>query len=322
MTPNTRKTNLNEVVANETSKNFALRCTNTNESIWARFEMESMFQLVECRLFAPNPCNIYFNCRFRHPSFSTVFFVKVIIHRTELKNPKNFFFSSIERQMFQHFLLWVKYSWICINGFCACTRVCMRYRTECAVRALSSYHSSLMLMDSICCTISTGNLLQHSKLSPPFPPHLAKYCCRLFQTKTTITIFKNSCAAIHSSANNSLPLSLSRFRIFRFDIFRLSLKTVDDANDLIWLGPKGESVCMSCMYVRWAGETSAKSENCTQPRWENVSERASKNFCQMQNQIKMEFINININRFTSKLIAPVNASNGLHSARTSDAVMS
>lgn len=41
----------------------------------------------------------------------------------------------------------------------------------------------------------------------------------------------------------------------------------------------------------------------------------------MQNQIKMEFINININRFTSKLIAPVNASNGLHSAKTSDAVM-
>lgn len=41
----------------------------------------------------------------------------------------------------------------------------------------------------------------------------------------------------------------------------------------------------------------------------------------MQNQIEMKFINININRFTSKLIAPVNASNGLHSIGTSDAVM-
>lgn len=53
--------------------------------------------------------------------------------------------------------------------------------------------------------------------------------------------------------------------------------------------------------------------------WKQASKQK---FCQMQNQIKMEFINININRFTSELIAPVNASNGLHSARTSDAVMS
>lgn len=121
------------------------------------------------------------------------------------------------------------------------------------------------------------------------------------------------CSA-HLSTNNALSLSFSLIYIFR-----LSLKTVDDANDHIWLGPKGGENAM-------AAETSWKVKICAQPTIcvEEVCEQqvSKQKFCQMQNQIKMEFINISINRFTSKLIAPVNASNVLHSARTSDAVMS
>lgn len=95
------------------------------------------------------------------------------------------------------------------------------------------------------------------------------------------------------------------------------MKTVDDANDLIGFGQKGES-------MRWRQRPAEKvkivhSQRLVGKVW---NEAGKQKFCQMQNQIKMEFINISINRFTSKLIAPVNASNGLHSARTSDAVMS